>query len=205
MNTIKRGAIFGLIALILLTGYSIILSYQTAIYYTNQVSYDYSNLTITSLNLILLIGGIGIFFFYLAFLKLGERYKNKLLRVMSLIFVVISIINIFLMIISTTLTAIELVRAEDASSTLDPYLVLIILITLIFVVLVSAALIILFGIGIKKLGKEVKYSKITGILYIISGATMIIFIGFILVLVANFFAVALLWNEGKKQGKKIKK
>lgn len=204
MNTIKRGAIFGLIAFIFLIIYTAVVGYQTAIYYSTQTAINYSNLTTISLNLILLISSIGILFYYLAFLKLGKKHNNKLLTIISKIFVIFAYINLFLTFLSMVLSFIGLAKAQETTPTIDPYLIISILVILIIFVIILSALTILFGIGIKRL-KDVKYSRITGLLYIISGATMIILIGFILLWVSNFYAVALLFNEAKKPEKKIKK
>jgi uncharacterized membrane protein len=205
MNIIKKGAIFGLISFIFLIVYTIILSYQTAVYYLSQTPYSYSNFQIILLNIILLAGSVGILYFYSAFLKLAEKYKNKLLKITSWVFLIFGIINVVMNIISFTLTSIELVRAEDAVSSIDPFLAIFVLIILLLFVIVSGALSILFGVSILRLGKEVKYSRVTGILYLVSGATMVILIGFLFVWVANFFSVALLWKESEKTSKKGKK
>jgi len=198
MNTIKRGAIFGLISFVLSIIFISIVGYQTIVYYTNQIEINYSTLSTILLNLVLLISCVGMIFYYLAFLKLGEKYKDKLLTVMSWIFIIFAYLNLLLTFVSVI---VDLVKAQETSPITDSYIMMFLLI-------------ILFGIGIKKLGNKIKYSRITGILYIISGATMIILIGFILVLVANFYSIALLFNESKKyqeigkdkkQEKKVKK
>jgi len=211
MNTIKRGAIFGLISFVLSIIFISIVGYQTIVYYTNQIEINYSTLSTILLNLVLLISCVGMIFYYLAFLKLGEKYKDKLLTVMSWIFIIFAYLNLLLTFVSVI---VDLVKAQETSPITDSYIMIFLLIILILLIIIFSTLIILFGIGIKKLGNKIKYSRITGILYIISGATMIILIGFILVLVANFYSIALLFNESKKyqeigkdkkQEKKVKK
>lgn len=62
---------------------------------------------------------------------------------------------------------------------------------------------ILFGVALMKLDKKVEYSRITGIMNIISGATYIIFIGFIIKLVAWVFEVILMFKASEKFERKI--
>ena len=57
---------------------------------------------------------------------------------------------------------------------------------------------ILFGAGLLKIGKKVEYARITGILNIVAGATMIIFIGYFIFLVAFIFEIVLLFAEANK-------
>ena len=54
---------------------------------------------------------------------------------------------------------------------------------------------ILFGIALLGIRKKVKYAKIAGILEIIGGFTLIIFVGFILMLVAFVFEIIILKRE----------
>lgn len=58
---------------------------------------------------------------------------------------------------------------------------------------------ILFGIGLLKVGKKIEYARITGILNIVAGATMIIFIGYFIFLVAFIFEIVLLFAEAEKK------
>ncbi|MEM3405487.1 MAG: hypothetical protein QW117_00725 [Candidatus Pacearchaeota archaeon] len=205
MNKLKIGAIFGLIAKILSIFSSIFILYYylKIIIYEEEVSNIFSNqLFFIFLNIIIYFG---ILFYYIAFLEIGKRYKNNLLKVVSWIFIVSYIIIIFLMFISLITSSISLASAQNnINIDNEPYLIMlsfIILILLFIVFVIASILSILFGVGIKNL-KEVKYSKITGILYIIGGATMIFIIGFILNTIAFFFSIALLFNESKKRNKK---
>ncbi|MEK6859568.1 MAG: hypothetical protein AABX54_02020 [Nanoarchaeota archaeon] len=67
----------------------------------------------------------------------------------------------------------------------------------IIISIILGTLSILFGIGVLSL-EEIKYSRATGILNIIAGATYIIFIGFIIELAAFVMGVILLFNAYKK-------
>lgn len=58
---------------------------------------------------------------------------------------------------------------------------------------------ILFGIGLIKTGKKIEYGKICGILNIIAGATMILFMGYFIFLVAFIFEIVLLFAEAEKK------
>ncbi len=62
---------------------------------------------------------------------------------------------------------------------------------------------IFFGIGLIRLGNKVKYSKVTGILNIVGGASLIIIIGYLVLVAAFILELMLLFVEAKKY--KIKK
>jgi membrane-bound acyltransferase YfiQ involved in biofilm formation len=205
MNIIKKGALLGLIAFVFLIIYSGIIGYQTAVYYSTQTNFEYSTFTTFLFNFMLLISGIGMIFYFLAFLDIGKKYENKLLKVVSKILVILAFISLFLTVLSVILSYIPSASAAETATDSSVYAYIILVFILIIFVVIASVLTILFGIGIKNLGKEVKHSRVTGILYILSGATMIIFVGFILLFVANFYAVALLWKEGNKAGKVVKK
>ncbi len=51
-----------------------------------------------------------------------------------------------------------------------------------------------------KLGKNVEYSNLAGILEIVGGATVFIGIGFLVLVVAFVFEIIILFNESKKKG-----
>jgi len=57
---------------------------------------------------------------------------------------------------------------------------------------------IVFGIALLKLKNKLEHAKATGILMIISGATYIIFIGFVIRFVAWIFQIMLLFEASKK-------
>ena len=64
--------------------------------------------------------------------------------------------------------------------------------------LVLFVFMILFGVGLIKIRKEVKYARLTGILQIIGVVTSIIFIGFFLLFAVAILEIVILFNESKK-------
>ena len=60
---------------------------------------------------------------------------------------------------------------------------------------------IFFGMGLLKVKDRVKYAKPSGILEIIAGATLIIFIGSLITFVAQIFELIMLFSLSKKTGK----
>lgn len=58
---------------------------------------------------------------------------------------------------------------------------------------------IIFGIALMRSEKDVKFAKVTGVLNIISGATTIILVGYVLFLVAFIFELILLFKEAEKE------
>lgn len=77
-------------------------------------------------------------------------------------------------------------------------LFLIAMVVIIIGIIILSVLVILFGVSLLKLDKQVNLAKVTGILNIVAGATMIIFIGFIILFVATIFEIIILFQEAKK-------
>jgi len=146
----------------------------------------------------LLIGLFGVFFFY-GFVSLGRKFNVKLLRVMAWIGVVLSILVIILGVVSYILPMVDAQIYRDVGyyQGVDEFGTADWISWIVFSVL-AGAFFILFGIGIRRLGPGVSYSKVTGVLNIISGITFIIIIGFFVKLVAFVFEIALLFKAAKK-------
>ena len=173
----------------------------------------------------LLTSAAAVFFFY-GFFVIGKRYKKNLLKVMSIYFIIIVIIGFlaYIPLISymsgfqssfSEMQQVEenLLQLEEHYGGMenDPEDVLAqeiggyfgeILIFLVALYIISVLFYgipsILFGVGILKLGGKVRYSKATGILNIVGGATSIILIGFIVLGVASIFEIVLLFGEADK-------
>jgi hypothetical protein len=64
--------------------------------------------------------------------------------------------------------------------------------------LIGLVLAILFGAGLIKIGSEVKYAKVAGILSIVGACTIIIFVGFLVLLIAYVYMMIILYRESKK-------
>ena len=77
-------------------------------------------------------------------------------------------------------------------------LVLYILLFCLVYLIIYSVYTIVFGIALLKLKNKLEHAKATGILMIISGATYIIFIGFVIRFVAWIFQIMLLFEASKK-------
>lgn len=181
-------------------------------------------LTIINLILNILIYASMILFAY-GFFVLGKKYDNRLLKVISLIlmilylisFAVIQIMNISLQDFDEQLTEKLASIGIDISSDMEitqeqaglfmteilPML-LPLIISLAGYMIILLILSILFGVGLIKLRKNVKYAKTAGILEIIGSGSLLLLVGFIflagfLVLsVAYIFQIIILFKEAKK-------
>jgi hypothetical protein len=158
--------------------------------------------------LFILLGFFSMTFFYYGFVVLGKRHEQKLLRVISWIFIIfaalIIIFQAVLIIIPSIINNIikqipPTVNYADMSSAIGVFFGVLIIPTIIFFVLliVFIALNILFGTGLLKLKDKVKLSKLTGILIIIGSSTLIIGIGILILPVAYIFELILLFKASK--------
>lgn len=146
-----------------------------------------------------------IFFFY-GFIILGKRYDKKLIRIVSFVFIVLSVLSVLfqVFVISFPETAGNILfkpllvsfsenpSFEGLMALLGYIFVILIVIFLFYIVLG-----ILFGIGLITL-RQVRYSKIAGILDIIGFFTLIIGIGALLLLISFVFKIVMLFNESKR-------
>ncbi|MFH1290785.1 MAG: hypothetical protein ABIH92_05260 [Nanoarchaeota archaeon] len=153
-----------------------------------------------------LIGGVlGAFFLY-GFVVLGKRFKNTLLVVMAWIGIVFAILSIFMGLIGNVVSLVQPVSAQDEISVdgledIDEAAVMMIMFFLIVWVLIAVVIgvyTILFGVAILRLKDKVCYSKPAGILNIVAGATYVIFVGFLVRLVAFIFEIMLMFNASEK-------
>jgi len=166
---------------------------------------DSVQLTIASFVFPLLVSMFSILFFY-GFVILGKKYDQKLIRVVGLILMIFTILIIvfqIFLIISPSLVVNEILVNKIVSQvqagfdfsnlieTLLLYLFIILLIGLVYIILG-----VLFGVGLLRL-KEVKYSKLSGILHIIGSCTLIVGIGAVILFVAFIFEIILLFKASK--------
>lgn len=157
--------------------------------------------------------------FYYGFYALGKKYDSKLLRIMSLIIIIFTVVAyiISLFFLSPVLvefssnfyqkvaqlnmlpsdqqqTAIQNIFSDP--SVKGPLTEIIALLGSYLLVFVVCS--ILFGIALMKLKDRVKHSKVAGILEIVGGATSIIFVGFLVIIVAFIFELIILFKEAEK-------
>ncbi|MFA5173918.1 MAG: hypothetical protein WC438_01930 [Candidatus Pacearchaeota archaeon] len=159
---------------------------------------------------LVLAGGVCMLFFYFGFVTLGKKYNQKLLGVISWIFIVFTLlfifgeisliaapnlINKFINLIPTT------VNFADLGSVMGLLFQTLIIFTISFLVLVLIFMIltILLGVGLLKLSEHVKFAKLTGILLIIGASTLVIGIGLLILPIAYIFEIVLLLSASKKQ------
>lgn len=162
--------------------------------------------------------------FFYGFYVLGKRYKNKMLKVVSLIFIIFYIISFLIFGVfgfamdgygeelQQKMDQIginessENLTEDQAQAVMDELLPLVLPI-IIFVLIYGVLLLvvdILFGVGLIKLGKNVKHAKMTGILEIIGSGSLLLIVGLlfgaglIILLIAHVFKIVILFNESKK-------
>jgi hypothetical protein len=160
-------------------------------------------------------GVFGSFFLY-GFVILGRKFDGNLLQVMAWIGVVLAILGGVLGLLGGALTAVTNVSAQGLDDQalsgygpeLDDFddfsdaelltglgiLAGIFLIFWIGFTVILGAFSVLFGVGLLKISKKVKYAKVTGILSIIAGATYIIAIGFIVGIAVGIMNIILLFK-----------
>ncbi|MBI2451852.1 hypothetical protein HYV50_02105 [Candidatus Pacearchaeota archaeon] len=167
-----------------------------------------------------LISGVLWIFFTYGFVVLGKRFKNTLLTVMAWIGVVIGIIILTIGFFVTMFSLLGNVSAQtegnleefdfstfqgnvniNSSGSLTEQEILglmIILILWIVISLIIGAYRILFGVGLLKLKDRVQYANTAGILEIVGGATLIVFVGFIPMIAALIVEIIMLFKASEK-------
>jgi hypothetical protein len=145
----------------------------------------------------------GILFYY-GFIILGKKHGKKFITVISWIFIIVFVLFFLFQVINLFKPNFlgEIFFTEEPSNIEDfindlfdtLFLLLIILIVVGIVLIVLG---ILFGVGLLKLSGQVKYAKVTGILEIIGWSTLIIGIGFFVLLVSGIFKILLLFKASK--------
>jgi len=168
------------------------------------------------------------FYLFFGFVILGKKYSN-LLKITSILIIILIVVFYLLMLFSATFfdkslmpkldekvksigfgSATEFLDYISTNSTESQKytdfmmqevipLILPLLILFLCYFLISFVLCILFGVGLIKIGNNVKYGKIAGILTIVGVCTMIIFIGIFVWLAAYVFMLIILFNESRKK------
>lgn len=161
------------------------------------VPLNYENLvhSLISAFLLILLLILSLIIFY-AFILLGRKFKNKLLIFASWLGIIIGIAHTAYILFGGLIFEIPTIGLDNF---LSPFLASSYIITSI----IAGVGAILFGIGLLKLNKKIKYAKVAGILDIIAGFTMILFIGYTLSFIAVIFEMLMLFNASKRfEGKK---
>jgi len=171
---------------------------------------------------------IFIFYFFSGFILLGREY-DRLLKVASILMIILIVGFYLLMLFSASffgknmiLNLDEKVKSIGFNSATEFFdylstnqaeaqqysdfivnevipLILPLVIMIFAYLLVFLVAAIIFGVGLIKIGGDVKYAKIAGILEIIGAGTMIFFVGIFIWLGAYIFMLIILFRESKKQ------
>jgi len=167
-------------------------------------------------------------YFFLGFIILGRKYGN-LLKIASILMIILIIGYYFLALFSAGFFGKNLMLKLDekvksvgfnsATEFLDylntnqleaqkysdfiikeiiPLILPIVIIVFVYLLIVLVASI-LFGAGLIKIGGDVKYARIAGVLEIVGVCTLIIFVGILISLVAYVFMLIVLFRESKKK------
>lgn len=147
-----------------------------------------------------IVGGIFGALFVYGFVILGKKFDAPLLQVMAWIGIGIVI---GWAVLSLTLSVATIVSAQgsvDFSNQELPSLTLLVLFLIFWIPfsLLFGAYNVLFGVGLLKLKDKVEYAKTAAVLDIVGGATMIIFVGIAISLVAYVFKIMLMFKAAKK-------
>jgi len=168
------------------------------------------------------IWGSSILFAY-GFIVLGRKYKGKLLVVMSWISIIIAIVILVFSLISAVFSSIPNISAQTDPIILgeDNFLVppqdmdpmnpglqefnqdmiqtmALFIIGWVLVSIILGAFTILFGLGLLKIRDKVEFAKPAAILNIISGATLIILIGWFVAIAGTILEIIMFFNASKK-------
>ena len=203
---IKVAAWSGVIAIIL----SIVLSLLGQIFVILGLSYRFSIF-------IYLVSGVVSAILWILFIHgfviLGKKYESNFLRIISWIGIATIILGIIVMVpfqseilsfseryIDFSLDDFSNLSVQESAQFRSDMLVILkfLLIFYLLTSIVVGALSILGGIALFKIRKKVKYAKTAGILKIVAGATYIIFIGFIIRIVAYIFEIKMMFEASKK-------
>ena len=157
------------------------------------------------------VGILLIFFIYKGFVIIGKKLKSNFLVIISWIGILIGILYFLYIALGGFLIDIPQISEQDIESfqTQDPsgevdsdhpvYKLLIFgLVSYLVTSIVLGTLSILFGVALFKLRKKISYAGATGILNIVAGATLVIFIGYLIMIPAAIMEVILLFEASRR-------
>ena len=132
-----------------------------------------------------------LFIFY-GFISLARKFDNKLLLIVSYVGIVISFLYLIWLLFSSFFFDIS-----DVSNWIWNSMPFSIVFHLIYSAIVGTCSII-HGIALIQIGKRAEYAKSAGIINIIAGATLFLFVGFLIMIAANILEILLFFNASKK-------
>jgi len=171
------------------------------------VPYDYNSppVLIFLSVLCILISFVLLLLIFYGFILLGKKFNNNLLsRVSVLGIFIFTIYTIYILFGGLLLNVPVLPTADNYESWSQDQingpqqLGTFILIGYIVMSIVLGVVWILFGISLLRLRKKIKYAKSAGILNIITGATLFIFIGYLIAIPALIMEIMLLFEASRR-------
>lgn len=212
-NSIFKIAAYSAIALVIFSFLGVIISklFASSLMFVSYWSII-QNIVVTLLTVIFTYG----------FYVLGKKYDQTSLKVISIILIVFTVISALVSLFILSPISVNLqnsVLEKVVALNLDPTNVTeeqsalllqslfsdqqflgslaIVLGLFLSYVIVFAILSIIFGISLIKLKEKVKYAKVAGILEIIGGATLIIIVGVLPLIVSFVYQIIILFKENK--------
>jgi len=154
--------------------------------------------------------------FIYGFVILGKRFDNKLLVILAYVMIILWILYLILALFGNSLfdftkitndpvfqdyissSAIDKQLAfEDLSPAAQEFIINFAKIVIVIAILCSVYLV-LFGLSLLRLKDKVKYSKVSGILNIIAGITLIIIVGIFVKMIAFILEIMMFFEASKK-------
>ena len=157
-----------------------------------------------------LVMSVLMFIVFNGFICLGKKLKSKFLVIVSWISIVLWIIYILYSLFGGFIINIPQLTEQDILALQNPNtsqdvisdsvykLLTIILISHLVASIIFGVGSLLFGIALFKLRKRIKYAKAAGVLNIIAGATIFLFIGYLIAIPAMIMEIILLFDASKR-------
>ncbi len=134
-------------------------------------------------------------------IMLGKRFKSKLLVRMSYIVIMTNILLLLFSLFPSFFVGNEALQSFDIKNPAfdqAPSSFKYFLSTFWIISIVLGIVSILFGVALIKISKNIKYAKSAGVLNIIAGATLIILIGYLIMIAAIIMEILLLFEASEK-------
>jgi len=165
-----------------------------------------TDFSLTSITLIFyIISFILSLFAVYGFIVLGKKFKNKFLIIITYIGIILLLIHLLYILFGGFFINIPEISTTGIfdKTGIDNFTIFFLLAYFTYSIIFGLHAI-FFGMALLKLGKKIRYSKTAGILNISAGATMILSIGYFIMIVAIIMEILLLFEASKKFESKIK-
>jgi len=164
------------------------------------VNFDFLGYFFVLVNIVLFI--LILYVFY-GFILLGRKCNNRLLVVISYVGIVLSAVYLLYLLFGSFVIDVPDMPLPGEDADFSHLGIFILKVHLVYS-LVVGVLSILHGIALLKVGKKINYSKPAGVLNIVAGATMIIFVGYMVMIAAIILEILLLFEASKKFESKLR-